>query len=444
MLRARLQTLVQHASGMHLSPATVERAARDRLRSRDDMTLAQYLVLLEAEPAEMTALLELLVVPETWFFRDPAAFAAASNFVTTRHALLERAVRILSVPCATGEEAYSLAMAMRDAGVAPAKFSIEAIDLSANALAKARRGLYGANAFRSDDLAFRGRYFSPTAEGESLHAEIRALVGFSQGNLLGMGASSPTRQYDLIFCRNLLIYFDQPTQLKAISVLDGLLADGGLLFSGYAEMPIFTEYGFETARIHKAFALRRAASGMQAAPAAAGPRPRSGGVGPSPAPLATEKKPRRPAPHFSPAARLPALTPGLAASPAAAARDPDRDATAALTTARRLADSGDYGQARLELAACLQAHPDCAAAYALLGALHLHLDDLAAACTALQRALYLDPGHYDVICQLALVYDRQQNVSGARALRARATRLADRRTAGRHGTDPAQPREGSA
>ena len=184
-----------------------------------------------------------------------------------------RVVRILSVPCAGGEEPYSMAMALRDAGVAPASFRIDAIDLSEVALARARRGRYTRNAFRGGDLAFRERYF--TQRRQRIPDQRRAArAGALQP---GQPAAPPTcaagGRYDVVFCRNLLIYFDEPTTAAAIASLHALLADDGLLFAGYAEVPAFCRNGFAPLRVPGAFALQKAA-----AASAGGARRRAAGA----------------------------------------------------------------------------------------------------------------------------------------------------------------------
>ena len=128
---------------------------------------------------------EEVVVAESWFFRDPQVFPFVRRFVATLAALPGRQpVRILSAPCAAGEEPYSLAMALLEAGLVPEQFSIDAIDVSQAALDRARRGVYSANAFRNADLSFRDRWFRSERAGSVLDEAVRRCVHFDRANLL--------------------------------------------------------------------------------------------------------------------------------------------------------------------------------------------------------------------------------------------------------------------
>ena len=409
MLTAVLQQNVERVSGLHLSGPTVLRAAHERMRSRGLDSVSAYMQVLDADTAEMADLIELLVVPETWLFRNPEAFAAASEFARQRHAIVGRPIRIFSVPCATGEEPYSLAMALLDAGMTPSQFTIDAVDISAAALTRAKQAVYRQNSFRSDDLAFQSRYFTVTEDGALLHPEVRALVRFSQGNILAMNALTLQQRFDIIFCRNLLIYFDESTQQRAVAILKNLLDDAGFLFAGYAEMPVFIENGFSSAQFSKAFALKK----NMAAPESSKTRPT--------AQVRTARLPAvAPTVHAEKKA-VPAVPPLVApVSP------PPIDMAGMLDAACSLADRGALAEAALGLQAYLKLAPDSAEAYAVLGVIHANQNDLQAAQQCLKRALYLDPNHYHAICQLASISEKLGDLSGATTLRARAARAAKR------------------
>ena len=155
------QALLRRATGLSVSKAVAERAVGQRMEQTGFSDSVAYLQALT--PAEMTQLIELVVVPESWLFRDPQAFYATVELVQERWAR-GRATRILSIPCAGGEEPYSMAMALRDGGVPKQAFSIDAYDLSPGCIERAQAGVYGRNAFRAQDVAFRERYFTHVAD----------------------------------------------------------------------------------------------------------------------------------------------------------------------------------------------------------------------------------------------------------------------------------------
>lgn len=387
-IRARLH----QASGLDPDAATLERALRTRMAQRGLHDSARYAA--DLDEAELQRLVDLVVVPESWLFREPAAFHAAARHVRQRLAAdPARLLRILCVPCAGGEEPYSMAIALHDAGIAPGSYAIEGVDVSAAAIARARAARYTGNAFRGEGMALRERWFS-VHDGEfELDASLRGRVAFSQGNLLEL--SRPHR-YDIVFCRNLLIYFDDATAARALAVLRGLLADDGILFSGYAEVPLFARHGFAPDAPAAAFGLRKAPMPAQAAP---GLRRRG-----SPAPAAFRAAADE-APRAAPAA------PGSG------------DVPHLLAQARGLADAGRLRDAAAACTTLLAGDPDCAEAWFLLGQVCQSQGDVQAAATHLRRCLYLAPEHYEALCGLALLAEQAGDHAHCAALRGRAARL---------------------
>ena len=206
-----------------IGAAAVERAVRHRMSATGVDDERDYLMRVQASPAEMQLLIESVVVPETWFFRYPESQQAMAQLACERlfgaGAADERVLRVLSLPCSSGEEPYSIAMALLDAGVPASRFQIDALDISERVVQFARRGLYGRNSFRGDALDYRDRYFTETGDGHQLSAQVMERVRFQSGNLFDAGLLAHAPAYDFVFCRNLLIYFDQATQERAVQVL---------------------------------------------------------------------------------------------------------------------------------------------------------------------------------------------------------------------------------
>ncbi|RJG08506.1 CheR family methyltransferase [Massilia cavernae] len=401
-----VRDLIQRETGLDLSEAAVDRAVQQRMAPGGASDPAAYLA--GMTPAEFKALTELLVVPESWMFRDADAFIAATAFVQRLLAQSPgRIVRILSVPCAGGEEPYSMAMALADAGVPSTACTIDAVDLSDAALERARLGRYTRNAFRGQQLAFRDRYFTREGSQYLIRGDMRARVRFSQGNLLTASSAAMGGRFDVVFCRNLLIYFDEATAAAAIARLSALLADDGLLLAGYAEVPAYCRNGYATVRSAGAFALQKA---PHAAPVAAA-RPRA----------------PRAARHSMPAAPAAAVLdtparprPQRAAAPAAA---PAPDYRAVLAQARTQADQGNYEGAAAACGRVLEAMPDAAEAFFILGLTSECEGKPAAAAEFWRRCVYLQPDHYEALCHLALLAGERGDAAQADAFRQRAARV---------------------
>jgi len=196
---------------------------------------------LKGENAEalMTAVVEAMTTNESFFFRDKMPF---ENFRTIMLPVLQavrrhsRAIRIWCAAASTGQEPYSLAMALSETNGALAGWRIEVIatDISNAVLEKARQGLYSQfEVQRGLPIQLLIKYFSQNGEMWQIAPEIRAMVRYRQLNLLS--DFSELGKFDLIFCRNVLIYFDQETKVDVLDRLADVIADDGYLVLGAAE-----------------------------------------------------------------------------------------------------------------------------------------------------------------------------------------------------------------
>ncbi|WP_432382882.1 CheR family methyltransferase [Duganella sp. P38] len=419
------QSLLREATGLNLSKSVVDRAIKNRMAQTAVSDPDAYLK--QMTPAEMTALVELVVVPESWFYRDAQAFAAMSEFLRARLAAdPARLLRVLSIPCAGGEEPYTIAMVLTDAGIPPDHFMVDAFDISPTCVARAQSGIYGRNAFRAQDLAFRDLHFTSAGDGDyRVKDDIRKQVRFKQGNLLEFDLAARAGYYDVVFCRNLLIYFDKPTTRAAIAKLRALLADDGQLFAGYAEVPSFCANGFTPLQYNQAFGLLKET--------AAPPRP---SARPAHAPRAALKAPPGAARRTASPPSLPPASAALARGRAAPAARPAAAPTPTpaiganlLADARRLADLGDVKAAEKHCRDHLAHHPESAEAYFILGLLNELTSKPKMAEDYWKRCIYLQPDHYEALCHLALLAEANNDASGAAALKARAARIYKRQQA---------------
>ncbi|NIF29657.1 chemotaxis protein CheR [Pantoea sp. Tr-811] len=383
----------------------VERALRQRCAALAAADLDDYWLRLQQSADEQLALIEAVIVPETWFFRYPESFTALVGLAHKRLAELagERPLRLLSLPSSTGEEPYSLAMALLDAGISPGAFHIDGIDISPSSVAKGVQAEYGRNSFRGTDLAFRDRHFQVFADNHVLDERVRRQVSLQVGNVLDPALASRNGQYDFVFCRNLLIYFDVPTQQRVFEVLKGLANAHGVLFIGPAEGSLLARLGMRPLGIAQSFAYVRQAEATPAAPV----RP----LASRPAPAA----PGRPVPA-PPARPMPA--PVAVAPP----RGQGESESQLLADIARQANAGDSAQARASCQRYLQQFPPKAQVYYWLGLLSDTEGDAQQALTHYRKALYLEPQHPEALLHLATLLAAQGDEAGARRLQARAAR----------------------
>lgn len=211
-------------------------ARRMQLNSVED--LATYVERLQEQPEEVRALAEDLLITVTRFFRDPEVFERLQRVEMERlFAGKGRAdsVRVWSVGCATGEEAYSLAMLLVEESErheVPIRFQVFASDLHSRSLEKAREGFYPSEIATDVGPERLQRFFQREAGGYRIRKELRELVVFASNNLL---TDAPFSRLDLISCRNLLIYLERELQQEVIELFHYVLKPEGLLVLGSAE-----------------------------------------------------------------------------------------------------------------------------------------------------------------------------------------------------------------
>jgi chemotaxis protein methyltransferase WspC len=225
-----------------LGTAIIQDAVQLRMRARHISDWSAFEHLVREDLIAFQELVEQIVVPETWFFRDLTPFDCLRFFVRTwKNADPPRAgqrLRLLSVPCSTGEEAYSLAIALLDEGLNAAQFQVEGVDISRPTLRRAREATYGENSFRQAApplLVLRERYFRRRETQYEVCDEVRRSVNFQLDNLASPRFLAGAPSFDVIFCRNLLIYLDAPARRTALAHFQRLLAPGGLLYVGHVE-----------------------------------------------------------------------------------------------------------------------------------------------------------------------------------------------------------------
>ena len=217
--------------------ATVLRRISRRMQVNGVDEMTDYLDFLRTHPGEAGALLQDLLISVTNFFRDPEAFAALETEIPRLFAGKQAGdeVRVWVPGCATGEEAYSIAMLLREHAstlAAPPKIQVFATDLDETAINTARDGVYP-HTIVADVLPERlQRFFSKDPRGYRVHRELRETVLFALHDLFG---DSPFSRLDLVSCRNLLIYLDRPVQGRAFGIFHFALVAKGLLLLGTSE-----------------------------------------------------------------------------------------------------------------------------------------------------------------------------------------------------------------
>ena len=254
-------------------------ARRTRLAA---LTVPRYLDRLESAVGadERRALIAELTVPETYFFRHYDQFRAFAEVALPAACAAHgsaRALQVLSVGCASGEEPYSLAMTVRDrAADLGGTVDIRAVDIHAGMLAKAAKGIYTSWSLRETPPDLQSRWFRPLGKDFQLDPRIRADVWFQEVNLADENAALwAPHTYDVIFCRNVLMYFTAEHLQALVDRLTRALTPGGHLFLGHAETLRGLSDAFHLRHTHDAFYYQRKDAAACADIFRAGPQPAS-------------------------------------------------------------------------------------------------------------------------------------------------------------------------
>jgi chemotaxis protein methyltransferase WspC len=433
--RGAIEALLAERIGLDVesvSRSALDRALKEQMRRCGSSTEAEYLARLYGSAEAMTELVENLVVPETWFFRDSEPFAFLREYVTKEWRLRnrDRVLRILSIPCSTGEEPYSIAITLLEAGLEPEQFRLTALDISPRALAVARSGVYGPQAFREKDEDLRKRYFRETAEGLQILPEAARRVRMSLGNVLEPAELEIDAPYDLVFFRNLLIYLIPEARRRAVRNVDAVLKPGGLLFLGYAEPSGVFFPDFQSVAHPRSYASRKAppAGVPQRAPlppSACAPEKKpgsraaeAGGRGGALRPAKSTPAAPRPAVPFRRRAPSPEIA-RSAETPAKAAPESD----ASLEKVRRLADEGRLREAEELANRLVETRASNAEAHYLLGVTALAAGREEEALERFQRAVYLNPHFMEALVHLSLLLEKRGRKQEADRCRERIRRL---------------------
>jgi chemotaxis protein methyltransferase WspC len=409
-LKAICDLLNQH---MGLDPniigeRKIARAIELRCHKKHYKTIETYYQFLKSSAQEFNALVEHIVVPETWFFRDRTPFDFLVNHTRANWLQNSRPIRILSAPCSTGEEPYSIVIALLKAGLPKDRLIVDAIDISHTAIAKAKRGIYGKNSFRGEPWIERDHYFHPVEGKYEINATIRSRVNFRVANLLS-GLTHSDTKYHAIFCRNVLIYQASNACHQILERLEQLLIPDGLLFVGMSETSKIPKDRFTAIRQPTIAAYQKSGN-----PKIISPVSDSSTANPLKSQdcqtVILDSKPLAyPSPLSIQSARLttdysPSIT--------------------SLDLAQQMADLGYIDTAIQHCQDNLIQNAAHVQTYILLGTLYQARAQYNQAEQCFRKALYLDPHNYEALMQMALLKQQSGDSNGARLFRQRIQKIA--------------------
>lgn len=243
------------------SQTLLERRLASRVTAKGLNGFAEYLNLLKSRPSELEYVFETLTTKETYFFRQEYQLKTFVDEVIpliVREGAAQNRLTIWSAGCSSGEEAYTIAMMLIDHQLLRDwKVRIVGTDLCPSNIEIADRGIYRNSSFRSTSREQIARHFSQTKEGQKVNADLRRMVHFSVGNLMNAPDVRSVGRVDVIFCRNVLIYFDVKSRQTATNLFYERLLPGGFLLLGHSESLLNTETRFEPVHLEGDIVYRR-------------------------------------------------------------------------------------------------------------------------------------------------------------------------------------------
>ncbi len=240
-----LRDAIYRRSGLFFSENTkylLQKRLSPRVRELNFDSFQKYFYFLQYDARatqEFDTIFDLVTTNETYFFREPAQLAAFVEEIVPEAMARNstRKFRIWSAGCSSGEEAYTIAMLLHERGYfEKAGFEIFASDINQLVLARARKGVYRENSFRATPPEMRDRYFTQEPDGNwRIRDLIRNRVSFGRLNIYDKSRVALLGQLDTIFCRNVIIYFDEDSKKQVVGNFHDRLGDGGFLLLGHSE-----------------------------------------------------------------------------------------------------------------------------------------------------------------------------------------------------------------
>ena len=256
------RTLIYKESGIHFTPTNrsiLESRLKERLREKGIATVRDYFAKISKDQGEMKSFLDSITTNLTRFFRNQAHFDAMEHFVIPELLKIKKtggnnAIKIWSAGCSTGEEPYTIAMLLSEIMPPGWKWDIIASDLSLKCLMSAKDGFYSDSRIVGIPDAYLKKYFDKVEGGYKVHADIKSKIRFDYHNL---NNESGFKNMDIVFCRNVIIYFDEVAQNAVINRFWEAMASKSFLFIGHSESLFGMDTKFEFVKTEWATLYRK-------------------------------------------------------------------------------------------------------------------------------------------------------------------------------------------
>ena len=264
----RIRGLIELNTGISLGPKKdlmLSHRLERRMAASGSLSLKEYYFrLVGADRGELSNLIDEITVNETYLFRDfPQLQGFAEKvlppYLDAKRLKRDYRLKLWSAACSTGEEPYTLSIILREMirDYPMWEVRIDATDIDRGVLAACREGVFCDRSMKDTPVPYRIRYFSQTEDGWRVAPMLTSAITFERANLMDRGDMRLRRDYDFIFCRNVLIYFNEDSQRKVVNGFYDALVPGGYLFLGHSESVGRLTAAFSLERIDRFLAYRK-------------------------------------------------------------------------------------------------------------------------------------------------------------------------------------------
>jgi chemotaxis protein methyltransferase WspC len=352
-----------------IGEASFQRAITQKMHELNIKDRDLYYARVSSSEVDFQNLMEELVVPESYFFRDPTTYDFLETYIANDLLPLNKkgqTIRVLSIPCSTGEEPYSLAIKFLSMGFLKKQFHIDAVDISQQSLKKAVEGIYSPYSFRFDSAKkYQDQYFEHKKSLFHIKNFVKECVSFHLGNALDFIKLFENQQFDIIICKNLFIYMQVSAQDMLIKNLTHLLSKHGILIVSPIEIEYIKKAGFQSHPDAKSFVFQKATKDK------------------STKPVLKEIVKLKKVKELNPQKKD------------------------GLLLAKQYADEGKFEEARKLCAELLIEKGPDDTAYFILGLIAHALDQDEEAEDYLLKTIYLNPSHHEALIHLALLFEKK-------------------------------------
>ena len=256
------RTLIYNESGIHFTPTNrsiLESRLKERLRDKGLASVKDYFAVISKDQGELKGFLDSITTNLTRFFRNQAHFDAMEHHVIPEIMKIKKGtgnttIKIWSAGCSTGEEPYTIAILMSEILPPQWTYEIVASDLSLKCLMTAKEGFYAENRMSGIPDSYLPKYFGKVEGGYKINADISSKIRFDYHNLKH---DSGLRNLDIVFCRNVIIYFDEAAQNAVINRFWDVMASKSFLFIGHSESLFGMDTKFEFVKTEWATLYRK-------------------------------------------------------------------------------------------------------------------------------------------------------------------------------------------